>query len=122
MPLRVELDVFSGKPNPHWDLSPQEEREFLELFEKLAQGSPEGRVREDLGYRGLIVTAEENEIRGCDRLVVSNGIVLAVRSGKSQQLADQGRILELWLAQKARGHVPDELYGLVLSEIESGRD
>lgn len=27
---RIELDIFSGRPNPSWILSPKEERELVE--------------------------------------------------------------------------------------------
>lgn len=56
--LEVELDIFSGMPNPKWILSEAEERE---LFERLSadsdQFSPVYTLDEQfsLGYRGLIV-------------------------------------------------------------------
>lgn len=56
--LEVELDIFSGVPNPTWILTHQEEREFTERI----QAAPEqvSPVFSDgdqlgLGYRGFIV-------------------------------------------------------------------
>ena len=116
--MRVEIDVFSGRPNPRWDLSPQEVREFLELFQNLPQSETGGSVKQDLGYRGLVVTADEKETGGYEKLVISNGIVLASEANKSEQFTDQGRSLERWLLRKAKGHVPDDLYTSLLSQIE----
>ena len=57
--FEVELDIFSGRPNPRWVLNPEEEKEFLV---RLSDGSvpiaPLNAVG-DLGYRGFIVRANE---------------------------------------------------------------
>lgn len=54
----IELDIFSGRPNPTWTLSPKEAGEFAE---RLRTGSvkvrPVDDVRGVLGYRGIIVRA-----------------------------------------------------------------
>src|SRR5689334_10274820 len=56
--LQVELDVFSGRPNPKWILSPKEEKELLDRVHAdpkimLPVAATNGR----LGYRGYVVTA-----------------------------------------------------------------
>ena len=56
--LEVELDIFSGMPNPTWILSPRQEAKLYELLS--AEPSQISRVttggkRLGLGYRGLIV-------------------------------------------------------------------
>jgi hypothetical protein len=56
--LQVELDVFSGRPNPTWILSGKEEKELLERVHAdpkvmLPTAATNGR----LGYRGYVVTA-----------------------------------------------------------------
>lgn len=51
--MRVELDMFSGRPNPTWDLDDMAERELLALESNL---QPSGRLRNEpppLGYRGF---------------------------------------------------------------------
>lgn len=56
--LEVELDIFSGMPNPTWMLSAQQEAELLErLRSDPGQMSPASLTdgRHDVGYRGLIV-------------------------------------------------------------------
>jgi hypothetical protein len=56
--LQVELDIFSGRRNPTWILSPQEEKELLDRVTAdpkvmLPTDATNGR----LGYRGYVVTA-----------------------------------------------------------------
>ena len=57
---RVTLDVYSGRPNPTWELDEAEAKEIL----KQVQSAPELVTPEDagpaiLGYRGLVVTLDE---------------------------------------------------------------
>jgi hypothetical protein len=56
--LEVELDIFSGMPNPKWILSEEEEKELLDIItSEPTQISPAYTIEEQfsLGYRGLIV-------------------------------------------------------------------
>ncbi|SDY14405.1 hypothetical protein SAMN05421736_101487 [Evansella caseinilytica] len=54
--IEIELDIFSGRPNPRWTLSPAEQREFLERV--INGGVPMAPVSVSdgkLGYRGFVV-------------------------------------------------------------------
>jgi hypothetical protein len=56
--LQVELDIFSGRPNPSWILSPKEEKELLDRVAAdpkilIPAAATSGR----LGYRGYVVTS-----------------------------------------------------------------
>ncbi|PEN54690.1 hypothetical protein CN540_16855 [Bacillus toyonensis] len=56
--LEVELDIFSGRPNPKWVLSEEEEKELLNIIlSDPTEISPvyTSEVQFGLGYRGLIV-------------------------------------------------------------------
>jgi hypothetical protein len=56
--LEVELDIFSGMPNPKWILSEKEEKELLDrIIAEPTQVSPAYSLDEQfsLGYRGLLV-------------------------------------------------------------------
>jgi hypothetical protein len=56
--LEVELDIFSGMPNPAWLLSEKEEKELIDrITSEPEQISPVHTLDEQfsLGYRGLIV-------------------------------------------------------------------
>ncbi len=110
VPMQVELDVFSGRPNPHWNLTPQEANEFISLLQALPQTPTQALVKEGLGYRGLIVTDPDQTIAGYDRIVISNGVVLAQRNSQLRQFPDRERRLERWLFQTGRGRLDVELY------------
>lgn len=61
--LQVELDIFSGRPNPTWNLSDKEEKELLDRIAadpKLML--PEGATNGRLGYRGYVVSAVSESI------------------------------------------------------------
>ena len=56
--LQVEIDVFSGMPNPTFELSEKEEKEFLDRI--VAQAGEMSPVMDPsqnfgLGYRGMLV-------------------------------------------------------------------
>jgi hypothetical protein len=50
----VELDIFSGRPNPRWSLSESENAELARLIESLQPAaSPPSLTPPGLGYRGF---------------------------------------------------------------------
>jgi hypothetical protein len=118
-PVAVELDVFSGRPNPTWQLTGAE---AAELRSRLADPTrtplasatvppPSGR----LGYRGFVLGDPERTLAGADRLEVGEGFVRAVHGATGRTLAvfaDADRALERWLVAAARsraepGLLPD---------------
>jgi len=56
--ITVELDIFSGRPNPQWSLTPKEENELIArvMAEPSLTSPPESAG--GLGYRGFTVSAE----------------------------------------------------------------
>jgi hypothetical protein len=58
--FEIELDIFSGRPNPRWTLDADEGEEFLtRLLDRTVPIAPL-RSSEGLGYRGFICTATGN--------------------------------------------------------------
>ncbi len=93
----VELDAFSGRPNPRWVLTPAEATEFFSLLGRLRPDSRDARVPDQLGYRGFVVRADREEIRVFRETVFTRqGVV-----------ADPGRALERVLLDSARAHVSE---------------
>ncbi len=74
--MLVELNLFSGRPNPTWRLTAEESSEFLKRFAQLRPTNT-GRALENLGYRGLIVTGPAGTILGFDNVEISSGLVVA---------------------------------------------
>jgi len=77
----VELDVFSGRPNPRWTLSPAQRADLIDQLRAgtiplLAADSGESR----LGYRGFILHFEPAELRLLGTPATTNRAV-RVRSG-----------------------------------------
>lgn len=58
--FEIELDIFSGRPNPRWTLDAAEGKEFLtRLLDRAVPMAPIS-SSEGLGYRGFICTATGN--------------------------------------------------------------
>lgn len=108
--MQVEVDVYSGRPNPHWELTSQEAEELISRFRGLPRYQGARRVNEGLGYRGLIVTKPGNLIEGYHEILISNGLVITRQDRQSQQFTDQDRRLEKWVLQTGKGRLDQSLY------------
>ena len=111
--MRAELDLFSGRPNPTWNLTADESAELVKRLKTLPE-TKEGKIHDGLGYRGIVVTAAGDEVSDFATAVVSGGIVLVrVSGGGGRLLADSDRALERWLLGTARGRVDPEIQRLI---------
>jgi hypothetical protein len=92
----VELDVFSGRPNPKWTLSGQRVRDLeerLEGLEPVQADEPHG-----LGYRGFVIRSTSGvQVRAFNSI-----LILTDARGKSS-FRDQAR-LEQRLLEQADEH------------------
>ena len=118
--MQVELDAFSGRPNPHWDLTSQEAKELVSRFQALPQQQGKSSVDEGLGYRGLIVTKPNENIEGYNEIQISNGLVVAKQNSQSKQFTDHNRSLEKWLFQTGKGRLDEALYEQISQQNMSG--
>ena len=56
--FEIELDIFSGRPNPRWTLDPAEEGELItRLLDRTVPLAPVDITDGRLGYRGFVVRA-----------------------------------------------------------------
>lgn len=115
--LRVELDVFSGRENPTWILSTQDEWVFIEKFRTLPKIKGEVSGWNGLGYRGLIVRCGSIEDKSVGEIKIHNGTVSAIIENNASNYSDPGRVLELWLVKTAKDHIEDKLHESILAEI-----
>jgi hypothetical protein len=103
--MRAEIDMFSGRPNPAWELTPEEAAELntrtrtTTAAEPISASVPEG----VLGYRGVVVTRAESEVEAPDSVRVYAGVVTVQRGDRVAQYPDQLDI-ESWLLDRARAH------------------
>ena len=92
--LEIELDVYSGKPNPKWELPPEEASGLLKIIESAPEEKAEMNLP-GLGYRGFILRSGKKTIR------VYHGLIAVEDSGATRTLRDTGKV-EAKLAADAR--------------------
>jgi len=91
--VEVEVDVFSGMPNPAWTLRDADAAAFLSDFAKLPE--TEARIRsEDLGYRGLIVRIGQGPSQ---EILIQHGVAESHDARSTTFFLDRNRSLERWL-------------------------
>lgn len=97
--IEVELNVFSGRPNPRWTVSTDEIAPFLP-----AQGAPELASAPEppgLGYRGFLLSWLNEETGISETIQVFGGVIAKGAGGDAVAYADQLG-LEAWLLADAR--------------------
>lgn len=121
-PARVEVDLYSGRPNPAWHLTAAETQSLVERCDalpSLPKTVAGAHSAEGLGYRGLKLDV----LRG-DRiqtLSVGDGKVVVVvpSSRQRHQFRDPERQLERWLLQTGLEHLDPDLYRYLLDQTAS---
>ena len=100
MKISIELDVFSGRPNPSWELSPSESGELYQQLSPLPETDKNKSVFNDgLGYRGFVIsvsgadaaTSLPSTIRVYKRFVLMNGKVYSDQHSVEKKLIEQAR-------------------------------
>ncbi len=109
--VKVELDIFSGNPNPIWVLSDSDSAHFLDLLESLTP-MPAGVISNNLGYRGFVV-----DVAGRYPVRVQNGTVEITEGDDRPYRADLGRSLERWLLETGKSVIASDIYELVDEEL-----
>jgi len=114
-PAQVELDIFSGRPNPTWKLSAVDTVTLMDMIEVLPSTSPVD-LPNPLGYRGFLVSLNAPESGSTGTIRAFQGVV-EYRTAETKYYADPGRQIEHWLLATAKTHIEEELYNSVLAEI-----
>ncbi|MCE7929701.1 MAG: hypothetical protein DYG91_14580 [Chloroflexi bacterium CFX7] len=116
MSVTVTLQIFSGVPNPTWELSDAQAREFASRLASLNSrtlSKPPG-IAGGLGYRGFVVESSREPTLDPFIYVHANVIDLA---RLSLNLLDNDVQLEEWLLGSAGGAIDDELRALVQGDL-----
>jgi hypothetical protein len=117
----VTLDIFSGRPNPTWTLTPVQ---VSDLEGRIAKLAPSGKIDEcpqNLGYRGFIVQwvdAKSNPVRTVNACL---GAIRVKTATESKSFIDPQRKIELWLLESSSVQPPltTDLIDMVVKEIRS---
>jgi hypothetical protein len=115
--MKIELDIFSGRENPFWNLSRNESETFMEKFSSLSETKENASFAGGLGYRGIIITGEPIKDKRLEVIRIYRGLANAKAEGHVLNLSDPGRALELWLIETGEKHIDEDLYKQVRHEI-----
>ncbi|GIM30388.1 hypothetical protein CPJCM30710_30540 [Clostridium polyendosporum] len=108
--FEVELDIFSGNPNPSWILSDTEGVLFLKRLAKLRKTSAK-ELSTNLGYLGFIVRVTNGTEKSLVR--IQNGMVLLSQDDTNVYYSDENRELERWLLNSGKSSLNSDLFKIV---------
>ncbi|WP_375049745.1 hypothetical protein [Bradyrhizobium sp. 8-10B] len=115
--MRVELDMFSGRPNFTWEFSAAERAELIHRLATLPEAR-QGQFPSRLGYRGVKVT-DTNDERTFGEIEVGSGtVILRGAAGIQRTFADPDCAFERWLLETGRGRVPEDLREMAGRQLE----
>jgi hypothetical protein len=114
----VELDIFSGRPNPRFALSASDAKTVTDLCESLPAGAGAASPAQDgLGYRGFRILDSESNLEAIVR-----GTAVQIRTGAAAAMevkSDGDRRLESALLRISRSHLSPEIYAYLESQVET---
>ena len=103
MDVMVELDAFSGLPNPRWMLSSAEASELAARLQGLPPADVDSLPQAGLGYRGFWLRHPGGAHGIADSVHVSRGGLLQVFTGAAAgRILVDGRDAEGWLITLAK--------------------
>jgi hypothetical protein len=111
--VKVELDIFSGNPNPTWVLSDADGVLFLKRLAMLPKASAK-ELSTNLGYRGFIVEVTNGTEKSLVR--IQNGTFQLSQGDTNVYYSDPNRDLERWLLNSGKSFLKKDLFNII--EIE----
>jgi hypothetical protein len=108
--LLVELDIFSGQPNPRFELDEQSSETLRQLLTRLALATERPPEPPGLGYRGFLLTDDTGQSRAYKGHVTTPAGVYA-DPGSSIERFLLGRIPPEYQELRRRITIEDEVRG-----------
>ena len=114
----ITLDIFSGRPNPTWQISPKEVQQLVKRVHGKSLHSPDS-VEPTLGYRGLVLSSvgDERLAEGMPSSFRIDGPLpagfRAVTTGLPHLAADEADDIARWLIETGKHEVNKELLSYV---------
>jgi hypothetical protein len=118
--MKVELKVFSGRPNPRWFLAPDKAPAFEAILMRLPHHGTAFPPLHVMGYRGIALTNEDPSGQWTDILVYHEQITVRAKN-RTDYLIDDEQAVENLLLETARGHVGDALAERIRAERQPAR-
>jgi hypothetical protein len=113
---RVTVSVFSGRPNPTWPLSSEEQafiQTSLPTFPTTTAQVPDG----GLGYQGFSIELRDPITRTTITMTVFNGVITVTTPTSHEVRQDDSRAFERWLMEHTKPHIPSPLYDTLAQEL-----
>lgn len=85
--IAVELDIFSGNPNPVWKLEPKEENELIERVIADPSLTSPPKSAGGLGYRGFTITADNDAKRILEKSGLPSRFYIESKENTDAELA-----------------------------------
>jgi hypothetical protein len=114
---KVELDIFSGVPNPNWTLAPAYVFDLANRIAGLTPAKQIGQRPENLGYRGFIVLISSKKSNIVQTIRLYHGVIEVMDSKGSAYYLDPSRQIELWLLSTANPPLAENLTAQIVKEI-----
>jgi len=105
--IQVETIIFSGRANPRWSLTAQEQARVHDLLVQAAPG-PAQTIEGQLGYTGFNLTFQTATER--IKLWVYDGVIRYDDSKRVAFYQDDRRGLERFLMETSRPHIDPALH------------
>ena len=114
----ITLLVYSGRTNPVWNLSDEQEREFTRLLHGVTLQASADELQGGLGYRGFAVrmTAPVGDVPLHFR-VFRSVLESDQAAGHKPRFRDDHRTIESWLAGTIPNSVSDGARALVAQSL-----
>ncbi len=115
--MEAELDAFSGRPNPKWQLTDGDAQKVRQLLSRLPAHTGKAGEPPGLGYRGIVLHTDDSP-SGPTSLRIYSGFVVIYDSAGDRVLRDQDRTLERFLLTTAETTVDRGLIDSLRSSLD----
>jgi hypothetical protein len=102
----VELDIYSGRPNPIWTLEPALASDLISRIACLNSTGKAVECSQNLGYRGFIVQFLDAGSNAIQTVRACSGIIEVTNATGSGYYADPQKQVELWLLASSASAQP----------------
>ena len=113
--MKIELMVFSGRPNPKWLLLPDDLPGFPTIIGGFPRRTGPLALPQRLGYSGIVVSNENTSQEWLDITVLHEFVVVRLKDRTEYRIDDE-RWLENMLLATAKGCVSEALLERIRSE------